>query len=91
MPLKVRVKQLELDKEDLKKRLHPAYFGYMDLMIYEIKSTMQKIKAMERESSANPAVIMDTLKTKVTELEKSIQNINIELDGNDDTVLNFIC
>lgn len=85
------MKQLELDKEDLKKRLHPAYFGYMDLMIYEIKSTMQSIKAMERESSANPAVIMDTLKTKVTELEKSIQNINIELDGNDDTVLNFIC
>nr|XP_034328502.1 uncharacterized protein LOC105321734 isoform X2 [Crassostrea gigas] len=91
LPLTVRVKQLELDKEDLKKRLYPAYFGYMDLMIYEIKSTMQKIKAMERESSANPAVIMDKLKTKVTELEKSIQDRNRQLDelgldsyGNDD-------
>lgn len=91
MPLHVRVKNLELEKEDLKKRLYPAYFGYMDLMEYEIRSTTQKIKAMEKNSSANPDVIVDKLKTKVTELEKSIQDRNRRLDGNDDTFLNFIC
>lgn len=91
MPLPVRVNNLELDKEDLKKRLYPAYCDYTDFMIYKIRSTMQKIKAMERGSSANSNVRVDKLKTKVTELEKTIQDKNRLLNGNDDTVLNFIC
>lgn len=63
----------------------------MDLMEYKIRSTTEKIKAMEKKPSSNPSVIVVNLKTKVTELEKSIQDRNRHLDGIDDTVLYFIC